>query len=221
MPNCLSRIFLALLMLAVPVAAWGEARPVNIRPEFVTDTTVIPEHFLRRWDPVTIFFPGERGPKNGGPEDHPERYVTVDTDHPGAYRWLDSRTLQFQPSEPWPSLSRFIWTADRKSTTLFTLMEAPVSTDPADKAEGLEQVKNITLTFAEPLDAKALPGMVSLELRPLPGVGSDKSRWLTKNDLHDQGRRAALALGQGILCAHAEGPDRGRHQNGRAPAPGP
>ncbi|MEK6698364.1 MAG: MG2 domain-containing protein [Nitrospirota bacterium] len=184
MPNGLSGTLLSLLILAAPVVAHAESRQTatNIRPEFASETTVIPEHFLRRWDPVTIFFSRERGRKEGGPEDHPKKYVTVDTDHPGAYRWIDGRTLQFQPSEPWPSLSRFIWTVDKKSTALFTLMEAPVSTEPSDRAEGLEQVKSITLTFAEPLDPKALANMVSLELRPLPGVGSDKSRWLTKND---------------------------------------
>lgn len=184
MYNELLKKILALLILAAPIVAHGEPRQTatNIRPEFVSETTVIPEHFVRRWDPVTIFFTQERGPKDGGPEDHPEKYVSVDRDHPGAYRWLDGRTLQFQPSEPWPSLSRFIWTADKKSTTLFTLMEAPVATEPADRAEGLEQVKSVALTFAEPLDPKALAGMLSLELRPLPGVGADKSRWLTKND---------------------------------------
>ena len=61
-------------------------------------------------------------------------------------------------------------------------MEAPVSTIPAAKSEGLEQVNEITLTFAEPLNAKALADMISLELRPLPGVGADKAYWLTKND---------------------------------------
>ena len=180
----LSKFLLFILIVTAPVFARAESlnAPTNIVPEFVAETTVIPEHFVRRWDPVTIFFTQERGPKEGGPEDHPEKFVAVDTDHPGAYRWLDGRTLQFQPAEPWPSLSRFIWTVDKKSTPLFTLMEAPVSLDPADRAEGLEQVKAITLTFAEPLDPKALAGMLSLELRPLPGVGSDKSRWLTKND---------------------------------------
>ncbi len=184
MQNRFSGMLLAMLILVTPVVVRGESRQAAaiIRPEFVTETTIIPEHFLRRWDPVTIFFTRERGPKNGGPEDHPDKYVTVDTDHPGAYRWLDDRTLQFQPSEPWPSLSRFIWTVDKKATALFTLMEAPVTMNPADKTEGLEQVKNIALTFAEPLDPQALASMVSLELRPLPGAGSDKSRWLTKND---------------------------------------
>jgi len=183
MHSGIKRTVLALLILTLPVLARGEARQATtIRPDFISETTVIPEHFLRRWDPVTIFFTQDRGPSQGGPEDHPEKFVALDTDHPGAYRWLDSRTLQFRPAEPWPSLSRFIWTVDKKSTTLYTLMEAPVSTNPSDKTEGLEQVKEITLTFAEPLDAKALAGMISLELRPLPGVGADKSRWLTKND---------------------------------------
>lgn len=182
----LKRMLLCLLVLTAPIFAHAEPRQpaVLYRPEAVSETTVIPERFLRRWDPVTIFFPGDRGPTKGGPEDHPGKFVTVDTDHPGAYRWLDSRTLQFQTSEPWPSLSRFTWTADKKSTTLFTLMEAPIATIPSDKAEGLEQVQEITLTFAEPLDADALANMVSIELRPLPGVGKDKSRWLTKKDFN-------------------------------------
>lgn len=184
MHNRFGRMTLALLVLVAPLVAFGESRQTatNMRPEFVSGTTVIPEHFLRRWDPVTIFFPQDRGPREGGPEDHPEKFVRMDREHPGAYRWLDGRTLQFQPSEPWPSLSRFLWTVDKKSTTLFTLMEAPVSTDPADRAEGLDEVKNIMFTFAEPLDPKALAGMLSLELRPLPGVGTVRSRWLTKND---------------------------------------
>lgn len=169
---------LNLLILVSPVAA-GAA---NYRPGAVTKTTIIPEHFLRRWDPVTIFFPRDLGPASGGPEDHPGRLVAMDREHPGAYRWLDSRTLQFQPSEPWPSLSRFTWTVDGKGTSLFTLMEAPVSTIPAAKSEGLEQVSEIALTFAEPLNANGLADMISLELRPLPGVGKDKAYWLTKND---------------------------------------
>lgn len=176
--NFIIRMVLSLLILAAPATA-GTA---NYRPGVVAKTTIIPERFLRRWDPVTIFFPKEMGPANGGPEDHPGKFVAVDKEQPGAYRWLDSRTIQFQPSEPWPSLSRFTWTVDGRSTTLFTLMEAPVSTIPAARSEGLEQVNEITLTFAEPLNARALADMISLELRPLPGVGADKAYWLTKND---------------------------------------
>ena len=101
----LKRMLLCLLILAAPLSARAESRQTTAqyRPETVSETTVIPERFLRRWDPVTIFFPSDRGPAKGGPEDHPGKFAAVDTDHPGAYRWLDGRTLQFQPSEPWPS----------------------------------------------------------------------------------------------------------------------
>jgi hypothetical protein len=38
---------------------------------------VVPERFLRSWDPVTLFFDRDRGPQTGGPEDAPERVVTM------------------------------------------------------------------------------------------------------------------------------------------------
>ena len=38
---------------------------------------VVPDHFLRGWDPVTVFFPADTGPAQAGPEDHPERFVTL------------------------------------------------------------------------------------------------------------------------------------------------
>lgn len=184
MPRILTRVILILFFLAVPLAAGAETpqSAVNYRPNAAAETTIIPDRFLRRWDPVTIFFSRNAGPVAPGSEDHPDKFVSVDTEQPGAYRWLDSRTLQFQPSAPWPSLSRFTWTVDGKSKTLVTLMEPPVSTIPAGESEGLEPVDEITLTFAEPLNPAALAAMVSIELRPLPGVGADKSYWLTKND---------------------------------------
>ena len=33
---------------------------------------IVPEHFLRSWDPVTVFFRSDVGPQTGGPEDAPE-----------------------------------------------------------------------------------------------------------------------------------------------------
>jgi hypothetical protein len=32
---------------------------------------VVPERFLRSWDPVTVFFDRDTGPAAGGPEDAP------------------------------------------------------------------------------------------------------------------------------------------------------
>src|ERR1700730_18452774 len=76
------------------------------RPAGAQGTIVVPDRFLRRWDPVTVFFAEDRGAAGGGPEDHPERFVALTPAHPGAFQWLDARTLQFRPAEPWPPLSR-------------------------------------------------------------------------------------------------------------------
>jgi uncharacterized protein YfaS (alpha-2-macroglobulin family) len=176
-------VIVALLACAVtaPVQAQAPHAPPK-RPAGITGTVIVPDHFLRRWDPVTIFFDRDLGPPAGGAEDDAARHVTVKPAHPGAYEWLDARTLQFRPADPWPSLTRFTWTVDGRSTTLATLMAAPVETAPADDASGLGPVQEIRLTFAEPLEPAALARMVGIELRPLPGVGSERARWLTQED---------------------------------------
>src|SRR5262249_10169686 len=152
------------------------------RPAGAQGTVIVPEKFLRRWDPVTIFFARDTGPSGGGPEDRAERFVSVSPEQPGAFTWLDARTLQFRPAEPWPALARSTWKADGKTATLATLMEAPIATIPSAGDEGLENVEAITLTFAEPLDAEALRKMVTIEMRPLPGVGGGPSRWWNRDD---------------------------------------
>ena len=57
---------------------------------------VVPERFLRSWDPVTVFFDRDAGPASGGPEDAPERFVTLKPATPGAWQWLGARALQFR-----------------------------------------------------------------------------------------------------------------------------
>ena len=140
-----------------------------------TGPRVVPDRLLRRWDPVTVFFAEGVGPATGGPEDRAERFVTIEPVQPGAFRWLDARTLQFRPAEPWPALSRFrVTPAGGKTATLATLLEAPVASVPNDGAEGLEPFDEITLTFGEPLPPAMLAKMVTLELRPLPGVSGGR-----------------------------------------------
>jgi hypothetical protein len=159
---------------AEPLAAGTLAQPGG--------SPVIPDKFLRRWDPVTFFFDAAGGPAQGGPEHHAERFVSMSPAHPGVYTWLDARTLQFRPAEPWPALSRFTFKTKQTTVSLITLMEAPTRTIPADREEGLDPVERITLTFAEPLDARALKRMVRIGLRPLPGIEDDQTRWLDQKD---------------------------------------
>ncbi|WP_455203333.1 Ig-like domain-containing protein, partial [Kaarinaea lacus] len=151
------------------------------------DSDVVPKQFLRRWDPVTIFFKSAIGPDKPKAEDHAERYVSVTPHHPGAYTWINARTLQFRPAEPWPPLERFTWKINKGATKkrsyqLYTLMSAPTKTSPADNTSGLNSINAISLTFAEPLDVDALKQMVAIELRALPGVADDMPRWLDKDD---------------------------------------
>jgi uncharacterized protein YfaS (alpha-2-macroglobulin family) len=175
-------LFTALIALS-PASAIHAADPgvagTLVQP---AGASIIPEHFLRRWDQVTFFFDTARGPAHGGPEHQPERFVTMVPAHPGAYTWLDSRTLQFRPAEPWPALSRFTFRSNQKSFGLITLMEAPTRTIPADHEEGLDPVERISLTFAEPLDPEALRKMVRIGLRPLPGIDESQTRWLDQKD---------------------------------------
>ncbi|MES1982905.1 MAG: MG2 domain-containing protein [Pseudomonadota bacterium] len=147
-----------------------------------TGVSVIPDKFLRRWDPVTFFFDSASGPVQGGAEHQPERFVRMTPSHPGVFTWLNAKTLQFRPAEPWPALSRFSFHIKQKSYDVITLMEVPTNTIPADREEGLDLVERITLTFAEPLDPKALRQMVRIGVRPLPGIDDSQTRWLDQRD---------------------------------------
>lgn len=171
---------LALLLLALLVAPALANSPAEIvkRP---VGAVVVPDQFLRSWDPVTLFFDKDTGPAEGGAEDHPEKLLTGPK-HPGAYTWLDARTLQFRPAEPWPALSRVTWAVGGRTVTLATLMAAPDASSPADNTEGLKPVDAITLRFPHPLDVAALARMVTIDLRPLPGVEGDRQRTLTSRD---------------------------------------
>ena len=145
-------------------------------------TTVVPDQFLRRWDPVTVFFAAPTGPAAGGPEDAPARYVQFAPSQPGAFTWLDARTLQFRPAEPWPPLATVTVKVEGKSFRLATLMAAPTSSQPANGAEGLPPLEAIALTFPEPMAPEALARAVAIEHRPLPGLAGDDTRRLSRQD---------------------------------------
>lgn len=141
-----------------------------------------PDKFLRRWDPVTFFFDAAVGPALSGAEHQARRFVEMSPAQPGVYTWLNPKTLQFRPSEPWPALSRFSFKVKQKTYNLITLMEAPIQTIPADQEEGLQPVERITLSFAEALDPAALRQMLRIGVRPLPGIDDSQTRWLDQKD---------------------------------------
>ena len=161
--------YLALLLLGLLTASAAVARDPALlqrlqRPHGVTGAVVVPDTFLRSWDPITVFFPGD-APQNL------ETPVSLGRDWPGAWTWLDGQTLQFAPAEPWPALSRVTVNVGREDQRLSTLVSPPIETQPANGDAELGSVETIRLTFAEPLPPEAVAEMVSVDLRDLPGAG--------------------------------------------------
>jgi hypothetical protein len=161
---------LLLLLALLPALASAQVPPQLDRLERADGTRVVPDHFLRRWDPVTLFFPSPTGPANGGPEDHPERFATLSPAKPGAWIWLTPTTLQFRPTEPWEPLRRETVTLGGAATTLVPLLPVPSATGPATDAGGAADLDTIALRFDQPVDLGALARLLTIEIGPQPGV---------------------------------------------------
>ncbi len=143
---------------------------------------VLPEKLVREYDPITIFFPDDRGPGNGGPEDEAGKYVTTTFDQPGEYRWINKRTLQFKPAEPWPVLKTFSWKIEGKFYDFYTVLTPPDSLSPYNQSTGLSDISSITLNFKQDISISDLDSIMSLEVRPLPGLDARDSIWLNNRD---------------------------------------
>lgn len=184
-----------LLLCAAPLFAQIPPAGTVRRPAAAPrGPVVVPDRFLRSWDPVTVFFERDLGGAPGTPEDRPQRFVTLDPPHPGAFTWLDAHTLQFRPADAWTPLTRYRWRVGGHETVLASLMPAPLETLPAADATGLDPVETITLVFPEPVEPAALAQMVTIELRPLPGIGGGGgARWLTSDDFTVAARERATA----------------------------
>ena len=165
-------IFLLLLSAAAPLD----------HPARSDGTTIIPDRFLRAWDPLTIFFTSNTGPTAGGPEDSPQHYATMLPPTPGEWRWLSPRVLQFRPAEPWQPLRRVTINVHGATTTLVPLLPVPTQTGPADDPAGIADLDRIALTFPTPVDTAALARLTTIEIRPQPGITADTTTTLTAQD---------------------------------------
>ncbi|MFZ4531086.1 MAG: MG2 domain-containing protein [Alsobacter sp.] len=143
---------------------------------------MVPELFLRRWDPITLFFDRDTGPAGGGPEDAPDRVVTLQPPQAGAWQWLDARTLQFRPADPWTPLQTVRVKARGAETALVPLLPMPTGSSPTDKADGIAGLDQIGLTFSEPVDTAVLARLLSIEIRPQPGIVAGQGQTLTAQD---------------------------------------
>ena len=88
--------------------------------------SIVPERFLRRWDPVTVFLDHDAGPAGGGPEDMPERFVTIQPPVAGAWQWLGPRALQFRPVEAWKPLQTVAFSGAGLNVRLLPLLPVPL-----------------------------------------------------------------------------------------------
>ncbi len=147
------------LVLNIVWGAFGQER-----------VSVVPEIFLRGYDPVTVFFPEESRPNTDEPADALGEMLQIEPDHPGEYRWLDAKTLQFFPTVRWPAMRRFTITVNGVPHTLVTLMAAPKNISPSAGNEELEPIQEIQLSFADRLNIEELSGMLHFEVRPTPGL---------------------------------------------------
>ncbi|QGM46768.1 alpha-2-macroglobulin [Methylocystis heyeri] len=169
--------FCAALGFAQPLRA--ETPPVFDRVQRSDGARLAPDRFLRGYDPLTIFFSSDAGPKAGGPEDAPDKFATITPPPPGEWRWLGPRALQFRPAEPWTPLARYSVKSGGAETRLVALLPTPVSTQPTADADPPAELTQIALVFAQPVDAASLARLLTIELRPSPGVSPQGGQLLS------------------------------------------
>lgn len=172
MKRCVLWLALLAVPVLVPVAQAQAPAPLD-RLQRADGARVVPDRFLRRWDPVTLLFPADTGPAQGGPEDAPEHVVTLSPAKPGAWQWLGPRTLQFRPTEPWEPLQRVAVSVGGVTTKLVPLLPVPLQTAPSDQPNGRAELDTIALTFDQPVDERALARLLTIELRPQPAAAAD------------------------------------------------
>ncbi|HCM29149.1 MAG TPA: hypothetical protein DIC34_21870 [Treponema sp.] len=139
---------------------------------------VVPDRFLRGYDPVTVLYDRDVGPSSASAVPGPGPYLSLRPAVDGEYRWEDARTLRFLPSAPWPPLRRFTVVTLSGEHRLSTMVAGPESVSPAPASIGLEPFSSITLTFPGPIQAETLRSLISVELRDLPGVSGENAEWL-------------------------------------------
>ncbi|MDP3178574.1 MAG: hypothetical protein Q8M76_11780, partial [Spirochaetaceae bacterium] len=139
---------------------------------------IVPDRFLRGYDPVTILFDQKVGPEAGGPLDGATEYLSIEPAVDGEFSWIDSRTIRFMPSLPWPPLKSYRVSAAGSIFELTTMIAPPSGLSPAAGGANLEPFSSITLTFPSELGPEELRRMISIEQRDLPGVSTEGAQWL-------------------------------------------
>ncbi len=174
-------LFLALLLvMTTPVWAASPGDQNTVRPTAQRGDTIVPDRWLRTFDPITVFFDSSTGPVDPSTELNPERWVDMKPAHPGGWRWLNAKILQFSPSEPWPAYTTYHLRAGGAKATLQTLAAGPVRTVPEQNELDVPPVEMIKLVFASPIHIDKLTENIQIQLWNSPGTDSAPSRVLNK-----------------------------------------
>ncbi len=169
-----------LLVVTTPLSAVSPGDQNTVRPTAQRGDTIIPDRWLRTFDPITIFFDSSTGPVDPSTELNPERWVDMKPTHPGGWRWLNAKILQFSPSEPWPAYTSFLLRAGSAKATLQTLTAGPVRTVPEQNELDVPPVEMIKLVFASPIHSDKLTENIQIQLWNAPGTDGSPSRVLDK-----------------------------------------
>ncbi|WNG45477.1 hypothetical protein F0U60_16245 [Archangium minus] len=178
MMRLVNSVLCLLLLLAADPARAQEYRPADEsqRPEG-GGVKLLPDQFLRGFDPVTVYFSDNVGPGKQSADDG-AKLLKVVPSWPGQWFWADRKTLQFRPAEPWPALARFSFEANGARKVLTTMMSAPSSMSPSPDSTDLRPFRTFTLTFPQALPLDSLRKMLRLEVRDLPGLADSPTRVL-------------------------------------------
>lgn len=145
---------------------------------------IMPASFLREYDPITILYGRDLNPSAPGPLDRPDSLVTLKPAHPGEWRWLDPRTIEFRPAVPWKPMQAYAVKAGGAAKSLTALLTPPVSISPAGGSEGLEPFSRVELEFSQPVAPEVLAKLVTFEVCPLPGIESKNARVYGSGEYH-------------------------------------
>src|SRR5258705_4523617 len=99
---------------------------------------------------------------------------------------VGARVLQSRPADSWKPLETIDIKAEGLTARLIPLLPVPVSSSPADRADGITDLSEIALTFADPVDVAVLARLLTIELRPSPGISGAGGQFLSAQDFSVQ-----------------------------------
>lgn len=146
------------------------------------EVSILPDRFLREYDPVTFFFNKERSKEEETVEEFAKQNIKLTPKHPGEFIWIDNKTLEFRPVIPWPPIENFDISYKNSNKRLVTLLTPPTYIKPSNRSSDLDEVSTVYLTFPYAVPIEKLKKLITFELTPLPGIDRSTSIFYSASD---------------------------------------